>query len=65
VNRSSLWRRGINTHARPRARSWGWSESEAKVKWTGLAEDERRVGLFEPREVPKVGGLAELVAFHG
>ena len=28
----------------------------------GLTKDERRVGLFEPGEVPKVGGLAELVA---
>jgi hypothetical protein len=31
----------------------------------GLTEDERRAGLFEPGEVPKVGGLAEFVAFHG
>jgi hypothetical protein len=30
----------------------------------GLTEDERRVGLFEPGEVPKVRGLAELVAFR-
>jgi hypothetical protein len=28
----------------------------------GLTEDEHRVGLLEPREIPEVGRLAELVA---
>lgn len=37
--------------------------ARGEVKWI-LTEDERRVGLFEPGEVPKVGGLAELVAFQ-
>jgi hypothetical protein len=39
---------------------WG----EVKWEWE-LTKDECRVGLFEPGEIPKVGGLAELVAFHG
>jgi hypothetical protein len=34
----------------------------ARGRERGLTEDERRVGLLEPCEVPKVGRLAELVA---
>ena len=37
-----------------------WLEEEGTT--VGLTEDERRVGLLEAGEVPKVGRLTELVA---
>ena len=37
---------------------------EARYRVGGLTEDERRVGLLEPGEIPKVGRLAELVALR-
>lgn len=44
---------------------WGRSGEREGGRWImdyGLTEDESRVGLLEAREVPKVRGLAELVA---
>lgn len=44
---------------------WGWIQETVGSDSIALTEDERRVGLFEPGEVPKVRCLTELVASRG
>ena len=65
VNCSSLWRGIDQSYCIHMCARVFVGRGAVVMEWNemnGLTEDERRVGLFEPGEVPKVGRLAELVA---